>query len=228
MKSMTRPAALLASVLFAAVTLLAGCASMGTGRNSGTSATLQSVKDDYHQAQLQTAATQEALNELVLAEVSDLEQSFALFSANFESMEQIGKRLVAHADGMYLRGTYYFVESSKSLEACALPRAAKSDELKGIDLGEDFEAISEAGGEIKRAFRAYQFDIEQVHCYLASHLTPTGIDTIDQFLRKAAVDGESLQEALQKALDAMERAKANMPQAPEKTAVPPPAALPPR
>ncbi|HEY5512666.1 MAG TPA: hypothetical protein VIK40_03390 [Geomonas sp.] len=217
MRSRTRPAAVFALLLFAAAAFLAGCAT-GIGKTAAMTATLQSVEDDYHQAQLQTAATEEALSQLVLAEIPDLKQSFYFYSSDVDKMEQIGKRLVTHADGMYLRGTYYFVESAKTLESCAYPRGGRAGDGQSIDLGENFNAVSEAGGEVKRAFRAYQFDIEQIRDSLACHLTPAGIETIEPILSKAKVDGNSLQETLQQALDTMERAKAAMPPAPGKTA----------
>jgi hypothetical protein len=199
-----------ASFIFAAALLLCGCAALGLHRSAGASATVQGVEDDYKQAQRQTEATEAALNGVAISADLDLKQSFDYFSANRELMEQIGKRLVTHADGMFYRGTFYFVESGKSLESCAFPRTGRTDDLRSIDLGEDFDAISETGGEVKRSFRAFQFDIEQIQAYLANNLTPIGVDTIVQMLRKAKVDSDSLQETLEQALTALEHAKTNL------------------
>lgn len=216
MNSSTRSAALLASLFFAPALLLTGCASTKTGGSAGPSATLQGVTDDYRQAQRQTAATEEALEELIVAADLDLKQSFDYYSENQDEMEQIGTRLVTHADGMFFRGTYYFVESGKSLESCAFPRTGKSDAGQSINLGNDFDAISEAGGEVKRAYRAFQLDIEQIHDFLANHLTPSGIVTIDIFLHKAKVDSDSLEEVLGQALTALEHAKMTLAQETQK------------
>lgn len=218
MKSPTRSLAWLAPPFFAAALLLAGCASFGTGQTAGagTSATLQSVDDDYHQALLQTAATEEALDGLAITTEPDLKQSFGFFATNRDKMEQIGSRLVRHADGMFYRGTYYFVESGKSLEACAFPRTARDEDQQSIDLGADFDAVSESGGEVKRAFRAFQLDIEQIHDYLAANLTLSGVDSIDQILRKAKVDSDSLQDSLRQALAALQHAKTTLAQSQKK------------
>ena len=199
-----------ANVLLAAI-LLTSCASLNIGANAPPSATVQAVEDDYHQAQLQAAATQDALDGLVVAADLDLKQSFAYFTANLDLMEQIGKRLITHADGMFYRGTFYFVESGKSLESCTFPRSGKTDDQRSIDLGENFYVISGLGGEVKRSFRAFQFDIEQLQGHLKSNLTPAGIDTIEKLLRKAKVDSDSLQETLREAQTALERAKTAMP-----------------
>ena len=154
MKSLTRCFVLLGFAFVAAPLLLAGCASVGLGRPVESSATVQGVADDYRQAQLQTAATEESLVGLEISPDRDLKQSFRYFSGNLGMMEQVGTRLVTHADGMFYRGTFYFVESGKSLEACAFPRSGKTDDMQSIDLGEDFNTISEAGGEVKRSYRA--------------------------------------------------------------------------
>ena len=216
MKSPICQFSLCAGLLLAATFLLAGCASLGMGTTAPASASLQSVEDDYRQAQLQTAATEEALDGLAVASDLDLKRAFNFFSGNRDKMEQIGSRLVRHADGMFLRGTYYFVESGKSMEACAFPRSGKNDDQQSINLGEDFNPISEAGGEVKRAFRAFQLDIEQLHDYLANNLTPAGIDSMDLILRKAKVDSDSLQETLKQALTALGHAKTNLVQGAQK------------
>jgi len=218
MKSPLLPCPWLASLLFATVLLLAGCASFGTGRTAGagSSATLQNVEDDYRQALLQTAASEEALDGMAVAAEPDLKQTFAFFSTNRDKMEQVGSRLLTHADGMFFRGTYYFVESGKSLEACAFPRTARGEDQQSIDLGADFDAVSEAGGEVKRAFRAFQLDIEQIHDYLAANLTLNGVDSIEKILRKAKVDGDSLQDSLRQALAALQHAKTTLAQGAQK------------
>jgi hypothetical protein len=208
MKPSVRYAVILTFATLATALLLGGCASIGLGRaKEAPSATVQEVAGDYQLAQLQTAATQEALDGLSISPTPDLKQAYDYFTANQEKMEQIGKRLITHSDGMFYRGTFYFVESGKSLEACAFPRTGRTDDLRSIDLGENFDAISLAGGGVKRAYRAFQSDIELIRCYLAYNLSPIGIDTIDQMLRKAKVDSDSLQSALRQALRAVEHAK---------------------
>jgi len=212
MKPYPRTVARLAALFFSAALLLAGCASLGMRPAAPPGATIQTVEDDYRQAQLQVAATQDALDGMVVSADLDLRQSFDYFTSNLAMMEQIGKRLVAHADGMFYRGSYYFVESGKSLEACAFPRSGRTDNQRGVDLGESFYLVSESGGAVKRGFRAFQFDIEQIHDYLAGNLTPVGIDTLEQILRKAKVDSDSLEKTLRQAQTTLERAKTTLAQ----------------
>lgn len=213
MNSTARPAALVILVFLATATcFFAGCAGSKSAPTATGNATLPSVADDYRQAQLQAAATEEALQELPFADHLDLPRSFYWFSDHADRMDQIGERLVTHAIGMYYRGTYYFVESPRSLESCAYPRGGRFVDQQGIDLGEDFAPISEAGGEVKRAFRAYQFDIQQIRCVLGRNLTPASARSLLPIMRKAGVDSASLQKALLQALQALEHAKAALPQ----------------
>jgi len=161
---------------------------------------------------LQTQAVEEALAGLVVAPNPDLGQAFDFFTTNATMMEDIGRRLITHADGMFYRGTYYFVETGKSLEACAIPRVGRMDEQRSIDLGKDFDAVSETGGEVKRAYRAFQFDIKTVRDALGYNLTPAGLESVDLVLHKAQVDSDSLQAALDNALRALDRAKSTLAQ----------------
>jgi hypothetical protein len=207
MKSRIRPAALLALMLLATALSLAGCASFGKGQSSKIVATLQSVKDDYNQAELQAEITEGALNELNVSADVDLKQAYDTFSESVDRMQAAGKPLIIHADAMYFRGESYFVESVKSGTACVYPRQIEPGDKQAAELGAYFNAISEEGWEVKRAFRAYQFDISQIQDYLSRNLTPKGIETITPIIDKAKVDGDSLKESLEQALAAVERAK---------------------
>ena len=200
------------STLISIALVCGGCASTGAKKAATESATVQGITDDYRQARLQTQAVEEALAGLVVAPNPDLGQAFDFFTTNATMMEDIGRRLITHADGMFYRGTYYFVETGKSLEACAIPRVGRMDEQRSIDLGKDFDAVSETGGEVKRAYRAFQFDIKTVRDALGYNLTPAGLESVDLVLHKAQVDSDSLQAALDNALRALDRAKSTLAQ----------------
>jgi len=66
---------------------------------------------------------------------------------------------------------------------------------------------------VKRAWRAFEFDINQLYETLDGALEPTLVNGLDQIRLKAQVDGDSLQEALHKALTALEQAQADLPEA---------------
>lgn len=203
---------------FAALMLLfavhtSGCAGSGARTHSTSpygSATLQGISDDYLWALHQTQATEEALLGVSLAPPPDLGQAFRFYQANAELMLQAGERLLRHADGMFYRGTFYLVESGRSLEACALPRTGRNDEQRVIDLGEDFDKVSEAGGEIKRAYRAFQFDVVKLREVLDHLLTPASVDTLQPIFEKAQVDSTGLQEALERGLGVLEVTQATL------------------
>lgn len=208
----TRCVSIACSTLISIALVCGGCASTGAKKAATESATVQGITDDYRQARQQAEATEEALTGLVIAPNPDLRQAFDFFTANATMMEDIGRRLIAHADGMFYRGTYYFVETDKSLEACAIPRIGKAGQLRSIDLGKDFDAVSETGGEVKRAYRAFQFDIKTVRDALGYNLTSAGLESVDLVLHKAQVDSDSLQTALNNALRALELAKSPLAQ----------------
>ncbi|GFO66621.1 hypothetical protein GMLC_02000 [Geomonas limicola] len=210
MKSSTKGRAILVFLLTA---LVAGCAGTGASRNTSSpygSATLQGISDDYLWALHQTQATEEALLGITLAAPPDLRQAFRFYLANAELMIQAGDHLLHHADGMFYRGTFYLVESGRSLEACALPRTGRNDEQRVIDLGDDFDRVSEAGGEIKRAYRAFQFDVVQLRDVLDNNLTLAMVDELDPIFEKAQVDSTSLQEALERGLGVLEETQATL------------------
>lgn len=213
MESMMRHVALLVSMLIATALYLVGCATQGNEALTKLPVTLQRAQQDYDQAKKQTQETEDALNELSLAADVDLKQAYLTFSESAHRMQEVGKILVAHADAMHYRGAYYFVESGNSATACALPLAGEREDKGATELDSYLSAIAQEGWEVKRAFRTYQFDIGQIRDYLYSYPTPKGIEAITVMMRKARVDGDSLQEALDQALAALERAKTAQAQA---------------
>ena len=203
-------AALIASMLIAAVVSLTGCASTKARMEQSkvATATLQSVQDDYEDAALLVEETEHALRELELAPDMDLGQAYLMFTESVDNMRLAGEDLIVHADAMHLRGASYLVESEQSGTACAYPRSRQPVNQRVAELGVFFSAISEEGWEVKRALRAYQFDLDQIQSSLSGYLTRSDVDVMQPIVEKAKVDSFSLKESLEQALAAIERAKA--------------------
>lgn len=202
------PAALPASLLLVTMVLMTGCAGFGKGEPVRMTATLQSVEDDLKMAEQETEATADALNELVVSDVADLEQAYGSFSDLVRGMQSTGERLMVHADEMRFQGAGYLVESEKSATACVYPRLRRPEDKTVADLGHYFDAIAQEGWDLKRAWRAYEFDISQIDDSISKKLTPKSVEAMTPFIRKAKVDHDSLKEALDQALAAIARAKA--------------------
>jgi hypothetical protein len=198
---------LLTSLLVVTSLTAPGCATSGKAQLSTQTATLESVVDDYDFAQMQAQATQDALTELTVSPNADLQQAFDTLDENIDGMLQAGDRLLEHADAMHFRGPAYIVESEQSATACLYPRQQIPADRKVAALGVYFNAIADEGWEVKRAYRDYQFDLTQIRCNLASGLNPARLEAMRPLLRKATSDGNSLQDTLDAALDAMTQAK---------------------
>jgi hypothetical protein len=177
------------------------------GVGEGMVATVQSVQDDLKLAQLQSEATEKALNELAISDVLDLQQAFQEFSTWVASMQDTGNRLVAHADQMHYTGASYLVESGQTPTACAFPRLRLPQDSPQAQLGEYFDAVADETWKVKRAYRAFELDITQINETLGKNLTPRSLDNLRQMVRKTRVDADSFQEALTRAQVVLERAK---------------------
>lgn len=205
---------LVASMILAPI-VLNGCAVVGIGQRQPPRlvATLASVQDDYQQAALEAAGTEEAINELVVSEPIDLEQAYQAFAESVERIRQTGKRLITHADEMHFSGASYLVESGKAPTACVYPRLRQPEDAKAAEYGEYFNAIADEGWEVKRAFRAFEFDISQLKDTLSMSHKRNMVQGMTPIIRKAQADGESFRESLADALAAIERAKSVQSQA---------------
>ena len=202
-----RPIALLALMLFVAAPSLTACTFFAKGESSRPTATLQSIRDEYSQALVQTEVTEDALDELSVSPDIDLPKAYDTFAQNVSSMQTTGNRLITHADEMHSQGAAYLVESEKSTTACVPIHLNNPYNQRTDELGAYFDPIAKESWEVKRALRAYQFDLSQIRNHLSRELTPKSIDIITPLIMKAKVDGESMKYSLELALTEIERAQ---------------------
>ena len=203
----TLPTAMIVLVLVATALSFAGCAGNRFKLRTTMTASLQTVQGDLELAQLQTRETEAALNELVLSPEADLRQGYEAFSESADKMTGIGARLLQHADGIHYRGRAYLVEPETSATECRYPRLSSNAGTRTVELGDEYDPIDQRTRQVKRAFRALDFDLSMIRDHLSAHLTPKGVETMTVMIKKAQVDVESLDYALQQALVAVQDAK---------------------
>lgn len=221
-------------MVLVAFAFLTGCAHQGTAPEAAIklpdqTATIQGVQDDYDQAVSQVEATQEALQELYVSPVQDLQQAADSFRRNASMMLALGDALVRHADGMHLQGPAYLVERKEVPPSCPVPGAAMQMAFRPAQLDGYFETVSDLAWEVKRAYRAYEFDVEQVNTVLTPDVTPVKVTPamvrgLELLIRKAEVDSAHLKEAIEEAEGAIDQATSAQAQIPPK--IPPQAAAP--
>jgi hypothetical protein len=192
-------------------------------------ATLQGVEEDYERADLQVDSTQQALEELYVSPNADLQQAADSFRRNARMMLALGEPLVRHGDGMHYQGPTYLVERQQLPPACPVPGAPMVIGVGTANLGGYFDTLADDAWEVKRAYRLYQFDIEQIDGVLTNDVTtvtmkPTIVQGLELIVRKARIDSEYLKEALEEANGAIDQVALTRPltnQAPLSSAAPP-------
>ncbi|HJV34812.1 hypothetical protein [Geomonas sp.] len=181
-------------------------------------ATLQGIEEDYDRADLQVDSTQQALEDLYVSPVADLQQAADSFRRNARMMLALGDPLIRHGDGMHYQGPTYLVERRELPPACPVPGEPMVIGVGTANLGGYFEALADDAWEVKRAYRLYQFDIEQISGVLNSNIAsgtvrPVTVKGLELMVRKARIDSEYLKEALEAADGAIEQASAARPPA---------------
>lgn len=178
---------------------LAGCAGGRFTFHAHNSASLQTVEADLENARLKAENTRKALEEMVFADPPDLGRAYRDFDEKATRMNLVGERLVRHADGMEYQGNSYLVEPEKSATECQYPRLSNTARTKPLELGGAFDPIAAAAISVRRAYRAYESDLSNIRSILSTYQTTKRIEIVDIFIKKAAVDEESLTEALEQA-----------------------------
>lgn len=184
-----------------------GCALWGARGGSPSSASLPAVQTDLEYAQRQTQDILDALDDLLVAHAKDLKQAYRVFSGRVERLALVGDRIVRHADGMNTRGSMYLVETEQSEAECKYPRLSDTAGTKPLELGSAFFPIEGQSMAAKRAYREFEADLWGIRELLYRVLNRRTVETAIPLARKARVDGESLNAALERALYATQVAQ---------------------
>lgn len=187
---------------------LAACTGRHFGKTAQDTAALHSVRDDLEYAQLQVRETEEAMSELVVADQADLAKIYRAFSERVDRTKGVGARLVRHADGMHYKGEEYLVEEEKSVTECRYPRLSDSAGTMTLHLGEAFEPIAMKSDQVKRAYRAFEFDVTSIREILYGDQTLRAVRSMEVIFRKAQADGSNLEWSLEQTLLAVQNANA--------------------
>jgi len=206
-----RSAALLSATFASLVSLvlsISGCATFGRGEAVRPTATLQAIQDDYGEAIKRTEATKQALDAVDLASPADMPQVYGEFKRKVGEMQIIGKKVVTHVDELQYQGASYVVSSRKSAAECRLPAARNGQPQEPVEGNSYLDEVSDDAGTIKRAYDAFDFDLNQLSGYLSRRLNLAALDAIKPIILKARVDAESLKWCLAEAQTDLEEAKA--------------------
>jgi hypothetical protein len=177
-----------------------------------TSTTMKALETDYRNALEQVDVTGVSLNSLVDPNQPDPKKAFEKYSKNVGKMVGLGKRLSGHAEKMQAQQKSYFEEWRMQGNAYANPQIQALSEQRRADLSDHFARIAQASVGVNGAIKSYLSGIGQIKTYLSNDLTPKGIDSLNDTVQQAVADGESLKEAVEPVLSAIESAREEMAQ----------------
>lgn len=201
-----------AVLAIAAGSCLSGCATMGIGKDQSakTSSKIQTVQSDMKQAVVQADATDASLRTLMKPDEAGPKRAFEAYKENVSKMEKVGKQIEKHDDQMRAQGKEYFAEWEKKGTSYADPQLRDASEERRAELSQVYDRIPEASAGTKEALNTYLSELRQIQDYLATDLTPKGIDAISPVAEKALADGQKLKDSVRPAISAMDRAMAEL------------------
>lgn len=199
-------------LLFMLFLLLAGCSSTGMERSDAATTTMETVENDIQRIVVQLDATGRSLDNLIAPGQSDVKKAFDAFTVNVEKIETMENSFSAHADEMKARGKDYFAEWKKEGTTYSNPEIQALSDQRRTDLGTVYGHIASNSVGVKKAFRTYVSDVQEIRTYLSTDLTSKGIDAIAEVSRAVVRDGSELKREITKVQSAIETAKNEMAQ----------------
>jgi ABC-type Fe3+-citrate transport system substrate-binding protein len=173
--------------LLVAVVMAAGCASSsGYKQADRTSDQMGGLREGLDEGKTQISETITALNDL--QSTSNVAAAFESYRKELKATEALAQRVRKRADEMRKKGAEYFKAWEQQLEELS------SDELRGraserrTELLAAFDRISEASQALTEAYGPLMDDLRDIATFLSADLTPAGINTISDVIKKAGKD----------------------------------------
>ncbi|MCB2204629.1 DUF2959 family protein [bacterium] len=212
MKPITRWNVRSSVLLLTMFVILAGCTSTGMERSDEATTTMQTVENDIQHIAAQLDATGISLDDLIAPGQSDVKKAFDAFTVNVEKIEKMENSFSAHADEMKARGKDYFAEWKKEGQTYSNPEIQALSDQRRSELGTVYGHIAHNSIGVKKAFKTYVSDVQEIRTYLSTDLTSKGIDAIAEVSRAVVRDGSELKSAIKTVQSAIETAKNEMAQ----------------
>lgn len=196
--------------LLCSTAFLGGCATTGMDRSVRTTNSIQEVDSEIRKMVVQIDATGSSLDTLVVAQKPDLKKSFDAYSNHLAKLEHEGKRTLKRIDEMKANSKEYFGEWEKQGDSFTNPEIRALSEERRVRLATIYAQVPAAGSGIKGAYLAYLTGLQEIQKFLATDLTPSGIEAINPVARKTVHDREALKESLGPVVRALDDIKAEL------------------
>ena len=177
--------------------ILAGCSSP-TGYQTGSRAAtaLSASADNITQTSAQIERTIVALNDLVKRPQPDLRPQFRTFTTEVDNLDAIARRVAAQADNMRAKGAAYFDQWSKDLATIQNENIRSRSVARQKEVAARFQAVAANYDQAKAGLQPFLSDLRDVQRFLATDLTPGGIEAVEKFAATANEDAVPLRKSL--------------------------------
>jgi chemotaxis protein histidine kinase CheA len=196
--------------LFAATTLLGGCATTGMDRSVKTTNSIKEVDTEIRKMSVQIDITASSLDSLVKAGQPDLKKSFDAYSDNLIKLEKEGKLVIKRTEEMKASSKEYFSEWEKQGDAFTNQEIRELSAERRNKLAEIYARVPAAGAGVKGSYNAYLTDLKEIQKYLSTDLTPKGVEAIAPVAQKSVQNLDALKISLKPVIAALDEIKAEL------------------
>ncbi|MDZ7719922.1 MAG: hypothetical protein U5K72_13990 [Balneolaceae bacterium] len=209
---LNRPGTYLAMLFLATVITFTSCSTTGMQRSEEVQSTMKTVDNNIKKTIVQLDAIGASLDELTKPGQADVKRAFELYSKNVSKIKDMQKDFDKHADEMKESGKEYFSEWDKKDKKYDNPEIQKRSNERRAALGNIYDKIAENSVGVKKAFKTYVSDVNQIQAYMSNDLTTKGIASIASLSDQTVRNGNYLKNELVNLQSAIEDARSEMTQ----------------
>jgi len=173
--------------LLVAAVMAVGCASSsGYKQADRTSDQMGGLRSELDKGKTQISKTITALNDL--QGTSNPAAAFESYRKELKATDALAQRVRKRADEMRKKGAEYFKAWEKQLEELSSDDLRRRASERRTELLAAFDRISEASQALSEAYGPLMDDLTDIETFLSVDLTPAGINTISDVIKKAGKD----------------------------------------
>jgi len=197
------------TALLVSIVALAGCSSSsGVSRAETAAASMAEFRSQVGEGKKQVDTVTASLNGMTTVQ-GDLKPAYEKFVGELDRTESLAASLKAQADEMKAKGREFFKKWEEEIEQIKDPALREKAKARAGERSKQYANIEMVMGSVKGTWTTFSGELKDIKQYLSNDLTPKGVSSLSDTLKKSNLDATELKKSLDNVLASMDAVAAD-------------------
>lgn len=184
------------AILFAALTLVSGCATTQIRQSTAASKALTSASEDVRLETQRLETTMASLQALVNQPEGDLRGPYKRFSKDLQRLKDAAARSVRTGEDLAVRSHIYLASWQTTLEAITFEHVRERSEARRQEVNNQLARVQQRYDEVQSVVDPMINYLQDIRTALAADLTGEGLRNVKSLVANASSNAMKVQTAL--------------------------------